>query len=160
MRLLVSLVCVCALLGVVHIAAPIVIPLLLALALATAFQPISHRIARRGWPPAIAAVFSVLLVLVVVGGLGIVLYIAASDLVASMPEYATKLQILQERFAAWLESEAESLKSRSGTSTTTCAVWNAGSLSAQTPVALGNSNPMICSCTAPANSWRTCSIAG
>lgn len=106
MRILVSLVCVCLLLGVVHIASPIVIPLLLALTLATAFQPISQRIARRGWPPAITAVLSIVLVLVIVGGLGIVMYIAATDLVAALPEYATRFQALQDRFASWLHSRS------------------------------------------------------
>jgi predicted PurR-regulated permease PerM len=106
MRVLVSLVCVCALLGVVHIAAPIIIPLLLALTLATAFQPISHQIARRGWPPAIAAACSIVVVLIVVGGVGIVMYIAASDLVASLPQYAAQLQALQERLAHWLQGQS------------------------------------------------------
>lgn len=106
MRILISLVCVCALLGVAHIAAPILIPLLLALTLAAAFQPISQRIARRGWPPAVAAVCSIALVLTVVGGVGVVLYIAASDLVADLPRYASQLQTLQERVGEWLSDRS------------------------------------------------------
>ncbi len=115
MRILVSLVCVCALLGIIHIASAIVIPLLLALALATAFQPVAQRIARRGLPPAVTAVFSVTFVLIVVGGVVIVMYVAASELAASMPKYSVKLQALQNRLADWLhgrsmESAAESVR--------------------------------------------------
>jgi len=106
MRILVSLVCVCALLGVVHVASDIVVPLLLALTLATAFQPISQRIARRGLPPAVTAAISILLVLIIVGGVGVMIYVAASDLATKMPEYATKLQALQERFAEWLQGRS------------------------------------------------------
>lgn len=100
------MVCVCALLGVVHVASDIVVPLLLALTLATAFQPISARIARRGLPPAIAAAISILLVLFIVGGVGIMIYIAASDLATAMPEYAAKLHTFQDQFAAWLQSRS------------------------------------------------------
>lgn len=106
MRILVSLVCVCALLGVVHVAAPIVVPLLLALALATAFQPIAHQISRRGWPPVVAALASTALVLVSVGGVGLLVYLATTDLAASLPQYAARLQDLQTRFAGWLDDRA------------------------------------------------------
>lgn len=106
MRVLVSLVCVCLLLGVIHIASSIVIPFLLALALATAFQPIAQRISRRGWPASIGAIISAVGVLVIVGGVGVFVYVAASDLVASLPEYAARLEALQGRVAAWLESRS------------------------------------------------------
>ena len=108
MRILVSLVCICALLGVVHIAASIVIPLLLSLTLATAFQPIAGRISRRGWPPVISAIISTIVVLVIVGGVGVVLYVAAADLAASLPEYAKKLQGLQASIAGWLDARSMS----------------------------------------------------
>ncbi len=108
MRILVSIVCVCVLLGFVHIAAPIVIPLLLALALATAFQPIAHRISRRGLPPVVAAVVSILLVLVVVAAAGAIVYIAATDLAAGLPEYAKRLQAFQAQLAGWLDDRSMS----------------------------------------------------
>ncbi|MBA2543248.1 MAG: AI-2E family transporter [Deltaproteobacteria bacterium] len=106
MKILVALVCVCALLGVVHLAASIVIPFLLALALATAFQPIGSRIARRGWPPLVSAILSTLAVLVIVGGVGVVVYLAVSDLVASLPVYSIKLSGFQESFADWLDARS------------------------------------------------------
>jgi AI-2 transport protein TqsA len=105
-RTLVSLVCVCALLGVVHIAAPIVVPLLLALTLATAFQPITNRISRRGLPPFVAAVVSTIIVLAIVAVVGVVVYIAATDLAASLPTYLTKLQALQAKAGAWLDDRS------------------------------------------------------
>jgi AI-2 transport protein TqsA len=106
MRTLVSLVCVCALLGVVHIAAPIVVPLLLALTLATAFQPITNRISRRGLPPFVAAVISTIIVLAIVAVVGVVVYIAATDLAASLPEYAGKLKVIQADAGRWLEDRS------------------------------------------------------
>jgi hypothetical protein len=45
---------VCALLGVVHIASGIVIPFLLALALAPGFQPIADMFRARAWGPPIS----------------------------------------------------------------------------------------------------------
>lgn len=112
-RILVSMVCVCALLGVVHIAQDIVVPLLLALTLATAFQPISQRIARRGWPPVITAAISIVLVLIIVGGVGIMLYVAASDLAAKMPQYASRLHLLQDSIADWLHARSMDSAARS-----------------------------------------------
>lgn len=106
MRTLVSLVCVCALLGVVHIASPIVVPLLLALTLATAFQPITNRISRRGLPPFVAAVISTIIVLAIVAVVGVVMYIAATDLAASLPVYLKKLQALQAQAGSWLEDRS------------------------------------------------------
>jgi AI-2 transport protein TqsA len=80
-----------------------VIPLILALALATAFQPIAHRIARRGWPPVVTAIISTLMVLVIVGVVGALVYAAATDLAASLPAYGQQLQDLQVGLADWLQ---------------------------------------------------------
>ncbi len=71
MRILISLVCACALLGFAHLAVSIIVPFLLALAVATAFQPISYRISRRGWPPVVSAVVSAVTMLTIVGGAGL-----------------------------------------------------------------------------------------
>ncbi len=108
MRTLISLVCVCALLAVVHVASSIVIPLLLALAVATAFQPISHRIARRGWPTTVTAAISAVAVLVIIAGVGSILYVAVTDLAASLPTYAAQAQELQQRLAKWLADRSMS----------------------------------------------------
>lgn len=113
MRVLVSLVCICALLGFVHIAASIVIPLLLALTLATAFQPIAHQISRRGLPPLVAAIISTVTVLAIVSGIGVVMYIAGSDLAASLPTYTVRLQELQAQLAGWLDDRSLSSAARS-----------------------------------------------
>lgn len=106
MRILVSLVCVCALLGVVHLASSIVIPFLLALALATAFQPLALRISRRGLPPIISAVISALAVLAIVGGVGLLVYVAAADIASSLPQYAEKLLALQAQLAGWFDERS------------------------------------------------------
>ncbi len=106
MRTLVSIVCVCVLLGVVHVASSIVIPFLLALALATAFQPISQRIARRGLPAFVTAIVSIVCVLILVAVVGVVVYIAAADLASSVPAYGARLQEMQADLAGWLDGRS------------------------------------------------------
>src|SRR5688572_23404883 len=108
MRILVSLVCVCALLGVAHVASSIVIPFLLALALATAFQPVAQRISRRGWPPIVSAVVSAVGILALVSSVGVVVYLAAADVASSLPQYADKLLALQAQLAGWLDERSMS----------------------------------------------------
>lgn len=106
MNVLIGLVCVCALLGFVHIASSIVIPFLLALTLATAFHPIAHRISRRGWSPVVSAVISTILVLAIVSGVGLLVYLAAADLASSLPRYAVQVEQLQEQLATWLDGRS------------------------------------------------------
>ncbi|MGE0546280.1 MAG: AI-2E family transporter [Kofleriaceae bacterium] len=106
MRSLVALVCVCVLLGVAHIAAPIVVPLLLALAVATAFQPVASRVHSRGWPPVVTAVVSATATLAIVGAAGLIVYIAVTDLVTSLPHYTAEIQAVQARLAEWLEARS------------------------------------------------------
>ncbi|MDQ3364533.1 MAG: AI-2E family transporter [Myxococcota bacterium] len=113
MRILISLVCACALLGFAHLAASIIVPFLLALAVATAFQPISYRISRRGWPPVVTAVVSATTMLSIVGGAGLIVYVAATDLAASLPQYTGKVQELQIAIADWLSDRSAHIAARS-----------------------------------------------
>ncbi|MGE0869742.1 MAG: AI-2E family transporter [Kofleriaceae bacterium] len=106
MRSLVVLVCVCILLGVAHIASSIVVPLLLAFAVATAFQPIASRVHRRGWPPIVTAIVSATSMLAIVGAAGVIVYIAVTDLVTSLPHYTSEIQAVQARLAEWLEARS------------------------------------------------------
>ncbi len=105
-NVLVSLVCICVLLGFVHVASSIVVPLLLGFALATAFHPIAHRIARRGWSPVISAVVSTVTVLALVGGVGTIVYVAAADLAGSLPKYSANVTELQAQLAGWLDGRS------------------------------------------------------
>ncbi len=102
MRTLIALVCICILLAFAHIAASIITPLLLALTLAVAFQPIAHGIARRGLPPVVAAALMTIGVLLLVGGLGLLVYMAAIDLIDALPRYQERITELQRDLGAWL----------------------------------------------------------
>ena len=105
---LVSLVASARCYGVAHVASSIVIPFLLALALATAFQPIAQRIARRGWPPIVSAVVSAAGILALVSSVGVIVYLAAADVASSLPQYADRLLALQAQLAGWLDGRSMS----------------------------------------------------
>jgi AI-2 transport protein TqsA len=103
MRLLVTLVCIGILLALLHLAASVVTPLLLAATLAIAFQPLAIGMARRGLPPVVAAVVTTVLVLGVVAAAGALFYVAASDLAGNLPHYQERLETLKTDLAIWLD---------------------------------------------------------
>ncbi len=102
MRLLVSLVCVLVILAFAHIASSVVVPFLLGTTLAIAFYPLTEWLDRRGLPPVIAALVTSVAVLAVVVGAGALIYLAASDLSASLPEYQRQFAASRESLAQWL----------------------------------------------------------
>ncbi len=102
MRVLVSLVCICILLAFVHAAQSIVTPLLLALTLSIAFQPVAERITRRGWPPVVNALLVTMGVLLMVAVAGALLYLAADQLAGSQEAYAARIKSMQEDLGTWL----------------------------------------------------------
>jgi AI-2 transport protein TqsA len=104
MRLLVTLVCIGILLALVHLAAAVVTPFLLAATLAIAFQPLAIGMARRGLPPVVAALATTVLVLGVVAAAGALFYVAASDLAGDLPVYQERIETLKTDVSIWLDS--------------------------------------------------------
>lgn len=103
MRLLATLVCIGILLALLHLAASVVTPFLLAATLAIAFQPLAIGMARRGLPPVVAALATTVLVLGVVAAAGALFYVAASDLTGDLPHYQERLDALKTDLAIWLD---------------------------------------------------------
>lgn len=103
MRTLGSLAALVVILAGLHVAAPIIVPLLLATAFAIAFQPMSDLLRRRRVPTFVASVVTVLVVLCVLGGLGTLAAVAVSDLVSQAPRYADQISGQWEGLVAWLD---------------------------------------------------------
>jgi len=104
MRLLVSLASIGILLALLHHAASVVTPFLLAATLAIAFRPVTVALNRRGLPPVVAAALCTVIVLAVVAGAGALIYVAASDLAGDLPEYRERIDVLKTDLSIWLDS--------------------------------------------------------
>ena len=93
-------------LAAVKVAAPVLTPLILAMTLAVAFQPLSGRLTRRGVPAWAAAAFTTVAILCVVLSVGALLLRAAADLAAALPAYAELFEQSRAELAAWFEARA------------------------------------------------------
>jgi predicted PurR-regulated permease PerM len=98
-----AIVGVVILLAALKAASSIVVPLLIAITIAAAFQPISDRLARWGMPPIVASLVTVACVLAVLAGAGAVVIVAVRDLAVDAPKYVEDFTVLRERAMAWLE---------------------------------------------------------
>jgi len=85
-------------------AAVLVVPLLLAITIAVAFQPIAERLHARGLPPMVAALVTLICVLGFIIGIGWLVGTAAGDLVASVPSYAADLASARDDALVWLDA--------------------------------------------------------
>jgi predicted PurR-regulated permease PerM len=103
MKTLGAIVGVVILLAALKAASSIVVPLLIAITIAAAFQPIADRLAQRGMPPFVASLITVACVLAALAAAGAVVVIAIRDLAADAPRYARDLDELREQTMAWLE---------------------------------------------------------
>jgi len=103
MRSLVSLAALAIVLGAIKLAAPLLVPLLLAATLTIAFQPVARQIARQGWPPYLGALATCLSVLSVLAGACALAFEAGDNLADQMPRYQLGVAALQRDAAAWLD---------------------------------------------------------
>ncbi len=104
MRTLGILVGLVILLAALKAAAVLVVPLLLAITIAVAFQPISDRLARRGLPPVVAVIVTIVCVIGAIGAIGALVVVAARDLALAAPRYATQLDSLWTEVTLWLKA--------------------------------------------------------
>lgn len=104
MRTLAVAVGIVILLAALKAAAALVVPLLLAITIAVAFQPISDRLAKRGLPPVVAVILSVVCVIGAIVAIGTLVVLAARDLAAAAPTYAEQLDGAWQDVQAWLKS--------------------------------------------------------
>lgn len=105
MKALAIVVAIVILLAALKAAASIVIPLLLAIAISVAFQPISKRLARMGLPPIVASVVTILGVLALLAAFGFLTALAARDLAEGAPRYAETFQQLLDDVQSWMKSQ-------------------------------------------------------
>lgn len=104
MRSLYGLAALVVVLAAVKLASPVIVPLLLALTLAVAFQPVGDWLARRGFRPAVTALTTSVVVLLILIGAAWVLFQAASTFVESLPRYQDSLLALKADAADWLSA--------------------------------------------------------
>ncbi len=104
MRTIAILVGVVILLAALKAASAIVVPLLLATMIALAFQPISERLARRGVPPIVAAILTILCVLGAIAGVAFLIGLAARDFAADAPRYGAELGAMRDQLKGWLSA--------------------------------------------------------
>jgi len=104
MHPLAAVTCVVILLAAAKVAAPVLVPLLLAFAIAVAFRPLSTAIARRGMPVSVSSTLTTVIVLAVLTASGILVWQAAAELVASIPHYQEQLVSARNAAAGWLSA--------------------------------------------------------
>ena len=85
-----------------HVASAIVVPLLLAVTFAIAFQPLTERLAKRGVPGIVAALVTVVIVLASIGAVGTLVAIAVGDFAKDSPRYGKEMKGLWDGTLAWL----------------------------------------------------------
>jgi AI-2 transport protein TqsA len=87
----------------IHLAAAVLAPILLAATLAVAFQPLSERLLRRGWPTWGAAAATSAVCLIVVGVTAAFFIQAGFELLDSLPHYGARLAALRGELIALLD---------------------------------------------------------
>lgn len=91
-RTLLSLAALVVVVAGIHLAAPFLVPIVFAAVIVAVTSPIAAWVTRRGLPPFVGAVVAVVVGVAILVGLGSILALAATELQASAPSYATHLQ--------------------------------------------------------------------
>lgn len=94
MKTVVTIAAVIVILAALKLAASIVVPVLIAVTFAVAFQPLTEVLARRGVPPIVASLLTVLVVLTAIAGIGTLIAVAVTDLAVDAPRYAEEVRTL------------------------------------------------------------------
>lgn len=89
-------------LAATKLAAPVLVPLLLAVCVAVAFQPLTSRLAARGLSPYVAASVTALGLLSVAAMVSGLLLASLADLAESLPHHEAQLTSLRVEAARWL----------------------------------------------------------
>lgn len=88
----------------VHASREVIVPLLLAICLVLAVQPLVENLERRSVPPSLSVVAGVLTLLTGLGLFFATLAYGASELLADLPKYETAAKDLQKSGVTWLAS--------------------------------------------------------
>lgn len=106
MNAVASLAAVIILLAALKVAAPVVVPLLLAVCVAVAFQPVTSRLARRGMSPYLAAAVTALAIVAVLALVSGLLVVSLSELTASLPHHEVQLRTARLELTRWLDARS------------------------------------------------------
>jgi AI-2 transport protein TqsA len=103
-QVLLSLAAALLVLAGIQLASSVLVPVILAIGLAIAFQPIGTWVKRRGLPPIVTVGITVAAVSALVGAAAFVLVAAFGDLAEALPRYQRVATAWRNNFAGWLDS--------------------------------------------------------
>src|SRR5688572_1980219 len=101
MRPLIGIACLVIVLAAVKLASAVVVPLLLGLTLAIALRPIGEFLSRRGLPPIVTSLVTIVAVLAALGVATWIFVAAATTFVDALPEYQKALLALRDDTVGW-----------------------------------------------------------
>ena len=104
MQALLSIAAALLVLAGIQLASSVLVPVILAVGLAIAFQPIGSWVKRRGLPPIVTVGITVAAVSALVGAAAFVLVAAFGDLAETLPRYQRVATAWRNNFAGWLDS--------------------------------------------------------
>lgn len=104
MQVLLSLAAALLVLAGIQLASSVLVPVILAVGLAIAFQPIGSWVKRRGLPPIVTVGITVAAVSALVGAAAFVLIGAFGDLAEALPRYQRVATAWRNNAASWLDS--------------------------------------------------------
>lgn len=88
----------------IQLASSVLVPVILAIGLAIAFQPIGSWVKRRGMPPIVTVGITVAAVSAMVGAAALVLVAAFGDLAEALPRYQRVAMAWRDDIASWLDA--------------------------------------------------------
>jgi AI-2 transport protein TqsA len=88
----------------IQLASSVLVPVILAIGLAIAFQPIGSWVKRRGLPPIVTVAITVAAVSALVGAAALVLVVALGDLTEALPRYQRVATAWRNHAASWLDA--------------------------------------------------------
>lgn len=89
-------------LGAAHLAAGVLVPLLIAMCVAIAFQPVARFVSARGWRPVVTSLVTLAVIAVVLAVVALLAVSIVGDLVTAAPAHRAHLDALRWDAAAWL----------------------------------------------------------
>ncbi len=93
-------------LAALHLAAGVVVPLLVAACIAIAFQPVSRRVSAHGWPVGVTSLVTIVVVTVVLALLGLLAATVLGQAIAAVPQYRVELEQTRHEAVRWLSERS------------------------------------------------------
>lgn len=123
-------------LGAMRLASGVVVPLLVAVCVTIAFQPVAAFVQRRGWRPIVTSMVTLFVFAVLLGAAGLLGVTIIGELVASAPEHRAHLVELRAAALAYLDRHDLDAAARS-LADLDLETWASGRLASSVPLLLG-----------------------